>query len=523
MNENLSALLKSSDSTGAPDPLGQVRAGTTSTRARDWRSRAATALPWLMLLGFLVMLAAVLGKRLLPATELNIATVVTVRQSVDGTTSQAPVTETSTAAAENNKAVNWEDAPMLFQASGWVEPDPYPTMATALVNGVVDTVEVLEGEKVERGQVLATLIDDDARLDLATAKSQLASLQGKAKGHYRMVAILEARIASLIKQVAVAKARRDEAADLSERFENIPRGGVSEREKSKARLELATLQAEVEALAVTEQELEAEIDQVHEVHADHEAQIDEAETEVERKQLMLDRTKITSPIDGRVLRLLAAPGQKKMLTMDAVDSATVAVLYDPQQLQARIDVPLAEAAQLTVGQPVRLRSELLPGKDFFARVTRIVGEADLQRNTLQAKVAIENPDQRLRPDMLCRAEFLEAPAAVAGVSTTENTETAPTSASGRVQIFVPVAALTGDDSNQNQGSVWKVDASGDHVVPQTITLGREVRDDHRVVVEGLKPGDRVVLNPPSGLESGERFRATANADHSAHSTAPADS
>ena len=418
---------------------------------------------------------------------------------------------------------------MLFQASGWVEPDPYPTKATALVDGVVSTVTVLEGELVERGQVLATLIDDDARLDLATAESQLLSLQAKAAGHYRMVAILEARIASLQKQVVVAKARRDEAADLAQRFENIARGGVSERERAKARLELATLQAEVEALAVTEQELKAEIEQVHEVHVDHEAQIDAAETEVARKQLMLDRTKITSPIDGRVLRLLAAPGQKKMLNMDAVDSATVAILYDPQHLQARIDVPLAEAAQLAVGQLVRLRSELLPGKVFRGRVTRIVGEADLQRNTLQAKVAIENPDQRLRPDMLCRAEFLEAFASdrdsAAAPAAERGSRSAPvmSSASGRVQLFVPLAALTAGDDDQNQASVWKVDASGDHVAPQPITLGREVRDDHRLVVDGLKPGDRVVLNPPAGLKPGERFRATATDAHSPHATDPADS
>jgi len=495
MNQNLSALLKASDA-----PSGRV--SPTATSARDWRSRIASALPWLMLVGFLAMLGAVLGKRLLPATDLEIATVVTVRQSVDGATAAAvdpPEAKLETA--------NLEDAPMLFQASGWVEPDPFPTMATALVSGVVSTVEVLEGEKVERGQVLATLIDEDARLDLATAKSQLASLKGKAAGHYRSIDIFEARIASLEKQVAVARARRDEAADLAERFENIPQGGVSEREKSKARLELATLQAEVEALEVTRQELEAEIEQVHEVHVDHEAQIKTAETEVARKQLMLDRTKIESPIDGRVLRLLAAPGQKKMLNMDAADSATVAVLYDPKQLQARIDVPLAEAAKLGVGQPVRLRSELLPGKIFSGRVTRIVGEADLQRNTLQAKVAIENPDERLRPDMLCRAEFLAL--AESAAEAPDQADAGIPAASGRVQIFVPLAALIGADSDTNEGRVWKVDASGDRVVTREVSLGREVRDGHRLVADGLKPGDRVVLNPPASLVSGDRFRPIA--------------
>lgn len=524
MNPQLSTLLKPSASGRAPEGArqGTVDPSSIRMRSRDWSSRIATALPWLMLLGFLGMLTAVLGKRLLPATELDIATVVTVRQDVDDATRQASAEPTSRDAAEKIETANWREAPMLFQASGWVEPDPYPTLATALVDGVVDTVAVLEGENVERGQVLAKLIDADAQLDLATAKSQLASLKGKAAGHYRMVAILEARSASLMKQVAVAKARRDEAADLTQRFDNIPRGGVSEREKSKARLELATLQAEVEALAATEQELIAQIEQVHEVHVDHEAQIDEAEIEVARKQLMLDRTTIVSPIAGRVLRLHAKPGQKKMLNMEFADSATVAILYDPQQLQARIDVPLAEAAQLAVGQPVRLRSELLPGKVFSARVTRIVGEADLQRNTLQAKVAIENPDGRLRPDMLCRAEFLAAPVAESGSSLTQKTGSAPASISGRVQIFVPLAALVGGDSDQNQASVWKVDTSGDHVARHIITLGHEVREDHRQVIDGLKPGDRVVLDPPADLETGERFRATA-VDHSIRSTTSAES
>ena len=38
-------------------------------------------------------------------------------------------------------------------------------------------------------------------------------------------------------------------------------------------------------------------------------------------------------------------------------------------------------------------------------MTRILGEADLQRNTLQVKVSLLQPDPKLRPEMLCRAKF----------------------------------------------------------------------------------------------------------------------
>ncbi len=480
MNSQLSSLLKSNDADAATS--GDRRAGATG---RDWRARSASALPWLLIAGFVSVLAVVFGDRIVPARELSVATVVTDRQNAD----------TVTATTSTKGETDVYEAPMLFQASGWVEPDPYPVMATALVDGVVESVEVLEGEKVEKGQLLARLIDEDARLNLETAQSELSALQSRATAHRRQIDIAEAEIESLEKQVVVAEARRDEATDVYERLNRVSTGGVAEREISEARLRVATLEAEIEALQTSEGELKAKIEQLHQICIAFESEIRQKETDVARKQLALDRTRIESPIHGRVLRLLVAPGQKRMLGMDSMDSATVAVLYDPNQLQARIDVPLAEAAQLSIGQPVRIRSELLPGKTFRGSVTRIVGEADLQRNTLQAKVAIENPDDRLRPEMLCRAEFLAN-------SRAEDTEaSAPATSSERVRIFVPGAALIGDDE-----SVWKVDPSGERVVRQAIELGRETREDHQLVLSGLKPGDRVVVDPPSDLKTGERFR-----------------
>jgi len=123
-------------------------------------------------------------------------------------------------------------------------------------------------------------------------------------------------------------------------------------------------------------------------------------------------------------------------------------------------------------------------------------------------VAIENPSDRLRPEMLCRAEFIgpENPAD-SGFSSEQSASSVSVN---RITVFAPVASFTETDSSsaeaQGNATVWKVDASGDHVVPQLITLGREVREDFRRVLDGLKPGDRVVLNPPSNLEVGDRFR-----------------
>ena len=51
-----------------------------------------------------------------------------------------------------------------------------------------------------------------------------------------------------------------------------------------------------------------------------------------------------------------------------------------EKLQARIDVPLTEASKLSIGQKVEISCSFLPNLKFNGQVTRIVGEADLQRS-----------------------------------------------------------------------------------------------------------------------------------------------
>ena len=79
---------------------------------------------------------------------------------------------------------------IAFQASGWLEPDPFPTYASALTDGIVAEVLVLEGQRVAKGDVLARLVPDDAQLALTRAT---------------------ARASDVAAQLVVAQAERDAA------------------------------------------------------------------------------------------------------------------------------------------------------------------------------------------------------------------------------------------------------------------------------------------------------------------------
>jgi multidrug efflux pump subunit AcrA (membrane-fusion protein) len=300
--------------------------------------------------------------------------------------------------------------------------------------------------------------------------------------------------------VEAGEKRCFELEDRVERLERVKAGAISEEALTLARLQLETHRAEVDALEVSRGELESDLSMLEAMREEFEANVRRAEVEVSRQNLALSRTEITSPVDGIVLRLLAVPGQKRMLHMDDPDSATVAILYQPDALQARVDVPLEEAAKLNVGQAVRLRLNFLPDKIFKGTVSRIVGEADLQRNTLQAKVRVLDPDRRLRPDMLCRAEFLGS--GVSSLATNQNSSKSGTP--GRVSVFVPESSVVNRSGSEAQ--VWALDGSGERVELRSVILRDESRAGFVFATGDVYPGDRVVLNPGIGMKAGDKVK-----------------
>ncbi|MCA9277390.1 MAG: efflux RND transporter periplasmic adaptor subunit, partial [Phycisphaerales bacterium] len=137
-----------------------------------------------------------------------------------------------------------------------------------------------------------------------------------------------------------------------------------------------------------------------------EAEVGQARAARDEAQLRLDRMQVVAPIDGVVMLRLVAPGDKRMVAMDDPRSAQVALLYDPGQLQVRVDVPLADASHLFLGQACEVVVDVLPDTTFAGEVIIITHEADLQKNTLEVKVLVVDPAAALRPEMLTRVRFL---------------------------------------------------------------------------------------------------------------------
>ncbi len=475
------------------DKLSSLQGSKSAPADRARRRGVPPALlPVGLLLAFIAVFALMFGGRLLPALEVRVAPVITLRNAVSGANTSAPTPNISIATNQS----------LLFQASGWVEPDPYITIVPTLLNGVVKDVHVLEGQAVKKGDLLATLVDDDAKLDVEEAERKLKTLDATQVAHCAELPVLNAEMHAVQQKIEAERAFHAELADAARRLASVPKGSVPALEVEQARLrverQLAVIGEENAGLAT----VLAKINKVDLERLAVEARISEASTALARMNLALERTTISSPMDGLVLRLHAAPGKKRMLEADDPTSAVIVELYDPDNLQARIDVPLTEAAELRVGQPVQLTTDLLPDAKFEGTVTRIVGEADLQRNTLQAKVRISNPDPRLRPEMLVRAEFFPAAAATDPGASPTAPRGPPTG--GRLATYAPKDALF--DLSGATARAWIVD--GKRAQLRDLKVGSQERDHHRLILEGLRPGDRVILPPHDKLKPGKRIKVT---------------
>lgn len=426
----------------------------------------------------------------------------------------------------------------LFSAAGWVEARPTPVLVTALAGGVIRELLVVEGQAVAAGEPVAYLIDDDARLalrraeaelrvreaELESARATLAAARTRLEQPVHLEAALaeaesrlaetEAALAALPHQVVAAEARVDLAEQNLQR--KITAGNavpareldLARSERDSAKAELSQLQArrshlETERAALVRRRtaLETELELKTEETRQHreaearlkatEAHIEQAQVAVDECRLKLERMTVRCPVPGRVLQLVATRGSPVSPGSDTSghDAGTVVTLYDPAMLQVRADVRLEDVAQVTSGQPVRIETAAV-GSPLAGRVLHATSRADIQKNTLEVKVAVDDPPPVLKPEMLVQVTFL-AP---------EQTEQEKPPGE-RMRVYVPGELI---DRHDDASYLWIADLT--RGVARRQAVQTEGKGELVEVVEGLNVASRLIVGGREGLRDGQRIR-----------------
>jgi membrane fusion protein (multidrug efflux system) len=337
-----------------------------------------------------------------------------------------------------------EGAPV--QAPGWVEPSPFPVMVPALTPGVVRSVLALEGDRVEAGQVLVELVDDEQRIALRRAEADLAESRAK-------VAEME--------------------DELGRKSRLVETGAASAGEVARLRLRIDAMRAAAGA----------------------------AESETAMRALAVERTKVRAPVAGVVMARNAVPG---MPAGGMQDAAPLVVLYDPAELQVRADVPLADAGRIAVGDRAEVTLDVLPGRTFRGEVVRMVHQADIAKNTVQAKVRIADPAAALKPDMLARVKLFPRDGGAAGGGAGAGP---PAGAPRKTAIWVPEPCLVAAADGDAVLAVTGVEDGLGTLERRVVQVG-ERSAGWAEVREGLRAGDLLARDPGSAPAPGTRVRAS---------------
>ncbi len=469
-----------------------------------------------LLFGLLGLLTFSVGDQLLPVTPVKVINVV-VKQA-----------DTSVAGAP------------LFQAPGWVEPRPTLVNITALTEGIIDQLFVVEGDYISKGQMIARLITADMDLEREQAENLIAIRQSeldRSKAErdglemkFKFPVHLETNLAEAKSQLAKTKTLRGQVPFLIQSMEakvkyalqnwegkQASQGAVAQRLIVQAEQEYHSLMAELTELrqrgdyldqeisalqerkTALQRQLELRVDELR-LWNEAKARVDAAqsllqEAHLQRKQTELRRSRaeIAAPMDGRILRLKAAPGSS-VSDAGIHGNSTIAEMYDPQNLQVRADVRLEDVPKITSGQPVEIRTASFD-QPIEAIVSHLTSVANVQRNTLEVKVTLLNPPDTVKPEMLVTATFL-APSLDSAIIENE-----PESAQA---IFVPISLIVDREGSQ---AIWIVSHDRRSQL-QPIETGNKYSAELIEIKSGLRLTDKLIASGTEQLKSGQRIRVS---------------
>ena len=322
------------------------------------------------------------------------------------------------------------------------------------VPGRLAYLGVSEGSSVKDGDVIARLENGDYEAQVAEATANLESSRA---------------------QVVEAQADRDQQERDASRLRGIRKQNpqlVSQQEVDAAETRVATADARLKAA---------------------QARITAGEASLRFARVNLANTEIRAPFTGTVLRKEAEVGEVVAPSVGGgLTRGAVVTMADLKSLEVEVDVNEAYIARLHSGQRARITLDAYPDTSFAGHVRQVVPTADRQRATVQVKVAIDDRDGRILPEMGARVDFLEPEARLAG-GPVANTSTGP-------RIRVPAAVVR---EVNGQSTVWLV---RDGKLESRAVQAGPVSGGFREVRSGLSGGELVLSGGVDAPRDGMRVK-----------------
>lgn len=324
----------------------------------------------------------------------------------------------------------------------------------AKVAGYVKEIHVDIGDRVKKGEILATLEIPELTADLEHAQASLARSEEelrRAQG-----------------ELDLAKAAHEVARLQYERLSTVA--------KTQPGL---VAQQEIDAALGANQQTEA---QVFAAKAGLEAAKEELNAEkatLRKEQSLIAYASIVAPFNGVVTHRFADTGAMVAAgTSSEKQALPVVQLAQNDLLRLDIPVPESEVTLIRVGMPVAVSVASL-NRTYDGKVVRFARQLDTATRTMMTEIDVPNPQLELVPGMYATATLtLQSKPGV---------------------LTVPIQAVS---KQGDQEFVLRVNERNE-IEEQRVLLGLE-EPSRAEVISGLKEGDLVIVGGHGELHSGEK-------------------
>jgi RND family efflux transporter MFP subunit len=335
----------------------------------------------------------------------------------------------------------------VLNASGYVTARRRATVSSKVTGKVIE-VNVEEGMQVRQGQVLARLDASTTRAALALARAQLEAARGA---------------------VPETEVRLEEARIHMRRQEQLRKDGLN-------------TPADIDAAQATVNSLIARINSLRE-------QISVAESQVALQQTALEDMVIRAPFSGVAISKDAQPGEmvSPVSAGGGFTRTGISTIVDMRSLEIEVDVNESYINRVRPGQPVTAVLDAYPDWQIPGKVITPVPTADRQKATVLVRIAFDQLDSRILPDMGVKVTFLRE------------------ADTGAVPAAQPITLVPKGAVREENGTRYAFLVRGSTVERRAVQTGG-TDGDRLEVIAGLKPGDQVVVAAPPELTDGALIR-----------------
>jgi len=246
------------------------------------------------------------------------------------------------------------------------------------ISGIIKSCNVYEGKYVKKGDVLYQLEDDELKLELKNANSEL----------------LKAQVDYIIRKGETQISASGNPGGNNTQVENFIEKWKAEKETAEERLNKGEITREEYENILSNYNIALGLSgERRDRIVAFQSGLTRAEVAAEKARINLDRATERAPFSGKVADLDIDVGHK-------VTTATECLrLLNISKVKVRAGVLESETGYLEVGRKAYCTFSAYPGEVFEGVVSTINPAIDPKTKTCQVTITIDNPEEKIKPGM----------------------------------------------------------------------------------------------------------------------------